>query len=230
MVGPLNRRRFLAAAAWLPCLAPAVATAALFPAPGFWTFLASDSTGARCGALSYRFARAPGRYAVSVESVYRLPGPEGRLTVRHGAEELWRDGWLYGLDSRTRVGGRRHRVTLARDDEVLRGTRDGHAFSVSGYVVPSSLWHPETPRLPALLDSVTGRLRTIRGLRGPRERVTLAAAGPAGSGPETRIEATRWRLGGELPRELWYDDGGRLARVRFAAPDGSPVVLERQAD
>lgn len=234
MDGMLSRRRFLAAAAALPCLGPGLAEAALFPAEGFWTFLASDATGARCGALSYRFARSPGRYAVSVESFYRLPAPDGQLIVRHGAEELWRDGWLYAIDSRTRLHGeradRRHRLRAERDDEALRGTRDGRPFSVSGYVVPSSLWHPETPRLPALLDSVTGRLRAIRTLRGPREVVTLGGAGAAGSATGRRIEATRWRVGGELRRVLWYDDDGRLARVRFAAPDDSPVVLERQAN
>ncbi|MEX0759282.1 MAG: DUF6134 family protein, partial [Tistlia sp.] len=154
---------------------------------------------------------------------YRLPAPGGRQVVRHSAEERWRDGWLYGLDSRTRIGERRHRLRSARDELALRGTRDGLAFSVSGYVVPSSLWHPETPRLEALLDSVTGRSRVIRGRRGPRQSVALW---PAGAG---RVEATRWRVGGELRRELWYDAGGRLVRARFPAPDGSPVVLQRQA-
>ncbi|SMF07578.1 hypothetical protein SAMN06265365_102241 [Tistlia consotensis] len=227
MVQGPSRRRLLAAMAALPLLAPAIAPtlaptaarAALFPADGFWGFVALDRAGRAIGALSYRFARAPSLFDVAVEAFWRLPAAGGGVTLRHSSEERWRDGWLYGIDSRTRLGGRTHRLRVERDDDALRGRRDGHAFTASGYVVPSSLWHPETPRLEALLDSVTGRTRLIRGRRGPTEWV------PLGKG---RVEATYWRITGELERELWYDAGRRLVRVRFGAPDGSPIVLERR--
>lgn len=215
-----SRRRLLTALAGLPLLAPGAAPAALFPEAGLWRFDALGPEAAPLGALEYRFRRSPGVFTVTVAANWRLPAPGGAVSERHRAEERWRDGWLYGLDSSTRRGAARHRVRIARDDEALRGERDGHPFSLSGYVVPASLWHPETPRLPALLDSVTGRMRIVRGRRGPREPV------PLGGG---RVEATYWRLSGELERELWYDAGRRLVRARFAAPDGSPVVLQRRA-
>ncbi len=194
------------------------AAAGLFPDDGAWRFGALGADGRPLGTQDYRFRRRGGAFEVAVEARLTLPGPAGPLTYRHRSSELWRDGWLYGFESRTRAGAAEHRVSATRDDRVLRGRRDGHAFSISGYVVPSSLWHPDTPRLEALMDSATGRTRVVQARRGPRERV------PAGAGT---VEATRWRLSGELERVLWYDAARRLARVRFAAPDGSPVVLER---
>lgn len=222
MVQAMSRRRLLAAAAALPLLAPATARAALFPEDGFWGFVALDPAGRAVGAVSYRFARAIGLFDVAVEAFWRLPAAAGPIVLRHSSEERWRDGWLYGIDSRTRLqsGGTvtRHRLRAEREDDALRGRRDGHRFTLSGYAVPSSLWHPETPRLEALLDSVTGRTRLIRGRRGPTEWV------PFGEG---RVEATYWRIAGELERELWYDAGRRLVRARFGAADGRPIVLER---
>lgn len=217
----VSRRALLAGLAVLPWARAEKARAGLFPQDGRWTFLVLDAEGRTLGRQRFRFLRRIDRFTVSVESSYELAAGGARLSVGHRSEETWRDGWLYAIESRTRVGAKRHALQATRGDEALRGRRDGRPFSVSGYVVPSSLWHPETPKLEALLDSVSGRLRVIRGRRGPRVSV------PLGSG---RVEATYWRVEGELSSELWYDAGGRLVRARFGAPDGSPLVLERQEE
>lgn len=215
----LSRRRMLRVLGSLPLLGPATAAAALFPEDGTWHFAALGPADVPVGRCVYRFVRDIGRLDVAIDSEVELPSAGGPVVVQHRARERWRDGWLYAIESRTRLGGRRHRLEAARDDTVLRGRRDGHAFSISGYVVPSSLWHPDTPRLASLLDSVSGRTRLIRGRRGPREWV------PVG---DQRVRATYWRVTGELDRELWYDDASRLVRVRFAGPDGKPVVLQHE--
>lgn len=217
----LSRRVLLVGLAALPAAFGKPARAALFPPDGVWDFAVLDADGGRLGAQSFRFERRVDRFTVAIEVAYDLPASSPPLTVRHRSRETWRDGWLYAIESRSRFGPLHHRLQAARDEVALRGRRDGHAFSVSGYVVPSSLWHPETPRLKALLDSVSGRLRVIRGRRGPRVRV------PHGAG---RVEATYWLVEGELSRELWYDAEGHLVRARFAAPDGTPLVLERRDD
>ena len=66
------------------------------------------------------------------------------------------------------------------------------------------------------MSSTGGSRSCIRASSG-RDRVP----GPGGPG-----EAKRYALGGELPRELWYDLDCGLVRAAWRARDGSRLVLE----
>jgi len=37
------------------------------------------------------------------------------------------------------------------------------------------------------------------------------------------VMARHYAISGDLQRELWYDAGGRLVKVRFAASDGTDI-------
>ncbi|WP_162906901.1 DUF6134 family protein [Algihabitans albus] len=161
------------------------------------------------------------RLLVRNESRLLLPQrlPSGALTeplaFEHLAEETWAEGWLQGLVSDSRIGRQRHHVRAWRQDQVLRGTRDGRSFSISGYLMTTSGWHRDTPKAEGLVDAVDGRLKRVHGLKQRSEPV------PTGWGP---VETTRWTLIGEIERDFWYDGTGRLIRFALPAPSGIAVT------
>jgi len=42
------------------------------------------------------------------------------------------------------------------------------------------------------------------------------------------VPATRYRLTGALPKDIWYDDQGRWLKSRFRGRDGSTVEVLRE--
>ncbi len=219
----MRRRRFLelgiatvVAAGTLWSGAPARACPA-FPADGELDFLVLRH-GVAIGSHRIRFARAAGRFVVrsDIEFETAPPGaPPARYT--HHAEEVWVGGWLHAVVSDTDDGGRRIRLRAERRDGIFQGTINGSAFTASGYLIPSSLWHRDTRFSEVLFDVVDGRLKVVHPRFLGRERVP---------GPGGRVEAEHYALVGELPRELWYDADCGLVRAAWRARDGSRIVLE----
>ncbi len=217
----MRRRELLAltAATAAAALLPAAAARAcpVFPADGALDFLVLRH-GVVIGTHRIRFARDAGRFLVrsDVEIETALPGAPPARYVHH-AEEVWVEGWLHAVVSDTDDGGRLHRLRAERRDGIFQGTINGAAFTASGYIVPSSLWHRDTPRSKALFDIVDARFKVVRARLIGRDWVP---------GPDGRVEAKRYALFGELPRELWYDLDCNLVRAAWLAPDGSRIVLE----
>ncbi len=219
----MRRRRFLelgiatvvAAASLLP--RPAAGACPVFPADGELDFLVLRH-GVAIGSHRIRFARAAGRFVVRSDIEFET-APPGAPPARyvHHAEEVWVGGWLHAVVSDTDDDGRRYRLRAERRDGVFQGTINGSAFTASGYLIPSSLWHRDTPASEALFDVVDGRLKVVHPRFLGRERVP---------GPGGRVEAKHYALVGELSRELWYGLDCGLVRAAWRARDGSRIVLE----
>jgi hypothetical protein len=191
----------------------------LFPADGEIEFLALRH-GRVVGGHRIRFARPGGRFVVrtDIEIAPDAPGaPVPRLV--HHAEEVWVDGWLHAVTSDTDDDGRLYRVRAERRDGIFGGIANGVRFTVSGYIVPSSLWHRDTVASETLFDTVDGRVKLVRA------RLLGAQAVP---GEGRTVTAKHYRLDGEIARELWYGPDCELVRVAFAARDGSRITLERR--
>ena len=118
----------------------------------------------------------------------------------HRNREVWRDGRLLSIDSRTDDDGKA---------EFVRGRASGGAFEVRSTagdytvpadVVPTSYWRRSTVEQGRLLDSQKGRLLDVR----------IEPAGTEASGA-----VTRYRMRGDLDLDLWYDDRDRLRRIAF---------------
>ncbi len=215
MENRLSRRCLLALLAGAAAWPRRGAAAPVFPADHAIDYLA-EAQGAPAGTHRIAIARGEGSLVARSESRLLLPQSEGApLPFEHFAEETWRAGWLQGLVADTRLGDRRHRVRARRRDGALRGTRDGHGFAITGYLMTASGWHRDTPQADGLVDAVDGRLKRVRGARRGWETVET------GWGP---VEAERWTLVGELPRELWYDEPGHLIRFALPAPGGAVVA------
>lgn len=135
----------------------------------------------------------------------------------HHAEETWRDGWLHALISDTDDEGRRYRVRAERRQGIFAGAVNGAAFTVSGYIVPSSLWHHDTIASEALLDTTDGRVKIVRARLLGEEEVSVAGRS---------VAARHYALEGQIQRQLWYDDACRLVRAAYLARDGTWLTLE----
>ncbi len=220
---PRTRRTALglAGGAAAALLLPARRAAAqrVFPADGTVAFVARRQ-GNVVGAHRIDFARREGRFSVRSDIVLDVRGAAG-LPDRyvHHAEEIWRDGWLDAVVSDTDDDGRRYRVRAEREDGIFTGTVNGAAFTVSGYIIPSSLWHRDTPNSQILFDTVDGRVKVVRGELVGREDVPVGGV---------RVTARHFALYGGIARDLWYDADSALVRIALIGRDGVPVVFEKQ--
>jgi hypothetical protein len=220
---PLSRRAALglAGGAFATLALPARRAAAkrLFPADGAVEFVARRQ-GALVGAHRFDFARRDGRFVVRSDIVLDVrTGGAPLLRFVHHAEESWLDGWLDTLFSDTDDDGRLFQVRAAREDGIFTGTINGAAFTVSGYIIPSSLWHRDTPDSQTLLDTVDGRVKVVRS-----ELVGIEDV-PAG---DATVPARHYVIHGGIPRDVWYDEDYRLVRIALNGRDGVPIVFERQ--
>ncbi len=217
----MQRRRLLqlTGAALAGALLPGARAQAcrVFPPDGEVDFMALRH-GRVVGRHRIRFSRAGGRFVVRSD-VEIETGPPGAPLFRfvHHAEEVWVDGWLHAVVSDTEDDGRRYRLRAERRDGIFQGIVNGMAFTVSGYIIPSSLWHRDTPASETLFDTVDGMVKAVGPQLVGRERV------PVGGKP---VEAKHYALRGQIQRDLWYDADCNLVRVAWRARDGSEIALE----
>lgn len=137
----------------------------------------------------------------------------------HRAEEVWRDGLLQSLVTTTDDDGTPWRVEARRRDGALRGRVNGEEIALAGAVIPASLWHRDTTTVPALLDTIDGRMKAVTSQALGEEAVPLGA---------TPAAARHFRLTGQLQRDVWYGGDCSIARVAFPARDGSLITLARR--
>ena len=196
---------------------PAAGACPVFPADGELDFLVLRH-GVAIGSHRIRFSREAGRFVVRSD-VEIETAPPGAPLFRyvHRAEEVWVGGWLHAVVSDTDDDGRRTRLRAERRDGIFQGIVNGMAFTVSGYIIPSSLWHRDTPASEALFDTVDGMVKVVVPRLVGRERV------PVKGKP---VEAKHYALRGQFRRDLWYDADCNLVRVAWRARDGSRIVLE----
>jgi Domain of unknown function (DUF6134) len=133
----------------------------------------------------------------------------------HQGHEVWKDGRLVRIDSRTNDDG---------TDKSLHGALNGKGLEIEGSarkyvaeptILPASLWNPDIVRQGRLLNTLDGR----------QMRVSVKAAGEETVDVRGKqIPARHYLLTGELERELWFDREGTLVRVRFKGSDNSDIL------
>ena len=82
---------------------------------------------------------------------------------------------------------------------------------ISGY------WTDRTITQKLLIDSSDGVLRRVSVEKPMSEMLTAGGR---------KLPVRRYRMNGDLKRDLWYDADGRLVRMREIASDGSVIVTE----
>jgi hypothetical protein len=134
----------------------------------------------------------------------------------HESQELWRDGKLAKLDSRTDDDGKKHTLSVAAGASALNVICDGAATAADPAIVPASLWNPGTARV--------GDTRLLNTLDGHPMAVNVRYVGEESvEKGEKSVKAQHFVVSGELERELWYDAGWMLVKTRFKGSDGSDI-------
>lgn len=120
--------------------------------------------------------------------------------------EVWRDGKLVEVNSKTNNNGKDRSVELTRkgDQFLIDSTKfDG---TISANTIPSTHWNIAQVMGSQILSTETGEIipATIENLG--REIVTVDGQ---------TVEATRYRMDAEIDVDLWYDDNQRWVKLAF---------------
>lgn len=135
---------------------------------------------------------------------------------RHANREMWDDAGLVRLSSRTDDNGTPWRVEAARDGAALRVEGGGQTQAVPLDTRTTTYWHPGFVRADRWIDTQRGRVLQARVTPSARERISAGGA---------VIEAVRYRLGGELELDIWFDEE-RWVGLLFKGSDGSAIRYE----
>ncbi len=137
----------------------------------------------------------------------------------HKGSEIWRDGRLVGLISRTDDDGTKHQLAVRGEGAGLRIDCDGKTSDSGQALIPASLWNIDLVRQSVLLNTLDGTQMNVR----------VEDLGPEPvEARHATIQARHYRVSGGLTRELWYADDGGLVRVAFSGSDGSHITYVLQ--
>jgi hypothetical protein len=185
------------------------------PAAGDEVLFRAYRNGDEIGWHRLAFSTAGERLLVEVE--IRFDVTFAFITVysyRHRSRETWQGPRLVGLDTTTKDGRERFAVkAAARGGRLVVETAAGEVLDLPGNTLPTSYWHERTVGVSEWLDTQSGRL-----MRSTVERLGMEPVETAGAS----LDATRYRLEGDLSCELWYADQ-RWCKLRFIASDGSTI-------
>lgn len=133
----------------------------------------------------------------------------------HRNHEVWQDGRLVALDSRTDDDGSHYAVSARASGGGLRVIGNAGDLLVPPETLPTSYWNVRTVEQTQLLDTQQGGLLDVRPLLVGEERL------------DGGVAARRYRLAGDLNLDLWYSDAGEWLKIAFQAR-GADVSYDRR--
>jgi hypothetical protein len=138
---------------------------------------------------------------------------------KHASQEMWNNGQLISLTSTTDDDGTPKELTARAENGVLTldSTVKGQERRQQADVgtEPASLWNPDTVKQSALLNTLDGQMMQIKVKDLGTENVDASGAA---------LSAHHYSLTGDLTRELWFDDAGRLVRMRFPDKTNTEII------
>ena len=144
---------------------------------------------------------------------------------RHHNREVWQDGRLVAIDTRTDDNGKSFTVSGRATPDgfaVTRTDQDGEETEVvEETIIPTSYWHPATTDQSRLLNTQTGRIAelTIE----PTGADTVAF-------PNVDVPATGYATTGDIRLSLWYDAERCFLKLAFTAPGDGALIDYRVAE
>ena len=133
-------------------------------------------------------------------------------TYKYQSNELWRDGMLVGLDATQDDNGTPSTVKAERSGGKLDVTGPAGHETVTGSILPSTHWNPQTIEASRLINTLDGKIDTVKLVPEGVESVSV------GSGT---VQATHYRYTGDIQAESWYDAAGHWVKLRFPGKDGT---------
>jgi hypothetical protein len=187
-------------------LTPVFATAGT--GPGVLTFIV-DLDGKPIGKHVLTFTQKPDHTletAITIDLEVKF-GPFTVFDYTHQNASLWKNDRLQRMRSETNNNGERNSVAI----DVAQGQLQVVASKVEPYtaesdLLPTTYWMFPTVAQKQIINSETGELLNIEVHDMGRDIV---------ASPDGAIEATRYRMTGDLEIDLWYDDAGILVCLSF---------------
>ncbi|GER07653.1 hypothetical protein GCM10007972_21850 [Iodidimonas muriae] len=186
---------------------------------------AIDRKGSEIGthSVSYDFTNDNG---VSVDIEARIRVKMAFITVfkmDHKAQEIWRNGQLVEMTSKTRRNNDREEVALEATDDHYMLTTDEATQTAPLDLVPSSFtktdfWIDEGQKDFMLLDTLTGLMRPSR--LECHDRVKVELNGQIQDARYYRIVNLEKDA---LSHEFWIDDDGYLIKAHLLTKDGESL-------
>lgn len=168
----------------------------------------------------HRLTFRPEGERVSVEVAIRLKVDLAFLTLyryEHDSRELWNQGRLVGLATRTNDDGKKTEVRARAEGDQLTIEGSGGAFSLPLGSFPTSYWDPKFTAQTTVLDTQDGVRTMVRAA--PPVRETFPVLGKP-------VPADRYSLSGELTMDLWYTPKGEWVGLKFTSK-GSEITYAR---
>jgi hypothetical protein len=130
-------------------------------------------------------------------------------------KEAWRGDRLVSYDAKTDDDGKKSTITgRAKGDKFVIDGPAGH-ISAPATVYPSNPFDPGIVRATLVMDTGTGKLLHVTVTPGAEEMVATGGGS---------VKATRYAMTGDMQRDLWFDEAGRLLKFSFKN-DGALVTF-----
>jgi hypothetical protein len=130
-------------------------------------------------------------------------------------KEVWRGDRLVAYDAATDDDGKKSTIKgRAEGDKFVIDGPAGH-ISAPATVYPSNPFDPGIVGATLLMDTGSGKLLHVKITPGAEESV-MAAGGT--------VKARRYAVTGDMQRDLWFDDAGKLLKFSFKN-DGALVTF-----
>ncbi len=137
----------------------------------------------------------------------------------HRSREVWRQGLLQTLDSRTDDNGTRTELRARSTPAGLAVEGSGGGFVAPTDTKPTSYWHEDMTRRSRLLDTQNGVIVDVIARRTGQRRAVVAGH---------EIDVRSYELSGGLTSQLGYSASGEWVELAFLAR-GSRIVYRRDA-
>jgi hypothetical protein len=133
--------------------------------------------------------------------------------------EVWRGDRLIAFDSRIVDNGETYKVRARADGDhtVIEGRRG--RVEAPPTIVSNHPWNHRVIDRTLLFDTQRGRLQEVDVTPAGIETITVAGEDMA---------ARKYRVSGDLNRELWYDEGGNWLQSRLEH-NGAEITLTRHS-
>ncbi|TFG84653.1 MAG: hypothetical protein E4H18_05930 [Hyphomicrobiales bacterium] len=125
---------------------------------------------------------------------------------QHENLEVWRDGQLVSLDTRTDDDGTLYAVTARATPAGLQVEGANGTFLAPKEIIPTSYWNPATVEQTRLLDTQSGRLLGVTIRPSGEDSLTVGSAA---------VPAHKYTVTGDLNLDVWYTPQGEWAKISF---------------
>lgn len=153
---------------------------------------------------------------VHIEIDFKL-GPIPIFRYLHDNREVWRDGVLLSIKSKTYNNGKDVSVDLKLEDGRYVGSGTRFEDNLQAPLLSTSYFNPNFIRQSLLISSQDGRL-----LEPGIEMIGVETLNIQ----DEPVQATRFRVSGKLRIDIWYTDAGRWVKTEFARGGNTLVVKQ----